>query len=140
MAAIEFVKKDTPIHRLQPLTKLILLIASLVVMVAVDDLFLYVAWILMLLVWWKVGKIELGRFAGLARLLTGTFLFLVVIQGFMPPSSPEWKARLHTVLFSVGPYPFWLEGGLFGLTLVIRVLCVVAAIPIFTMTSPLAKI
>ena len=141
MASIEYVRKNTPIHNLQAITKLLLVLASFAVSFFALDFVLLGIWILFLFAWWLIGRIEIKRMAVILKILAGTYLFFVLLQGFTYRFG-------NTVIFQVGTLmvgnrnyaTYTLEGFLFGTLVFIRVLAVVFTLPILTMTTPMTKL
>ena len=141
MASIEYVRKNTPIHNLQAITKMILLLASFAVSFFALDFVLLGVWILFLIVWWVIGGIEIKRLALILKILVGTYLFFVILQGFTYRFGSTVLFQLGTVMVGNRNYAaYTLEGFLFGTLVFMRVLAVVFTIPILTMTTPMTKL
>jgi len=141
MATLEYVRKDTPIHRLQAITKIILIVASFAVCFFALDFVLLGIWIAFLLVWWVLGKIEIKRLAIIMKVLLGTYLFLIILQGFTYRYGNTELFRLGVLMIGQRNYlAYTLEGWLFGTLVFMRVLTVIFALPILTMTTPMTKI
>ncbi len=142
MASIDYVRVDTFVHRLHPLVKIILLLSSLIVAFITTDIALLLVWLTMLITWWIIARINPKRMTLIFKLLIGTFLFLIIIQGFM------YRYGV-TPLFKIGSLKLWggkdigvftLEGAIWGVMISLRVLVAVLTIPIFTMTTPMTQI
>ena len=141
MASIEYVRKNTPIHNLQAVTKMLLVLASFVVSFFALDFVLLGLWILFLLVWWVIGGIEIKRIAIILKILVGTYLFFVILQGFTYRFGSTVIFQLGTLMVGNRNYAaYTLEGFLFGTLVFMRVLAVVFTLPILTMTTPMTKI
>jgi len=88
-----------------------------------------------------VARIELARFATLFKILAGTFVFLLLIQGFTYRGG-------HTPLITLGHLKLWeadlgvitVEGVWFGLVLCVRILVATSSLPLFVMTTPASAI
>ena len=144
MRVMEYIKADTAIHRLNPITKLIYAVIVLIVVFMssmIQDIVVLFMWLLFTLMLWKIGKVSLKYYLGLVKILIGIIIFIIVIQGFM--------YRGETVLFTIGHYKipggadlgeFTLEGLLFGVMVSVRVLTAVAAFPILTLTTSYLKL
>jgi len=117
---------DTPIHRLHPLVKLLFVLLTLVLVmypVRMGDLPVLLIWLGFAAVLWVIARIELRRFTMLLKILLGTFIFLILIQGltYRGGSTPLlvfghlrlWEADLGVIT---------QEGVLFGLLLCVRIL------------------
>ncbi len=150
--AFEYVKKDTPVDKMNPLVKLLYMALALLLVIQVwniESISLLIIWIAMATVWWVVGKVELSSLGFLLKLLTFLFVFLFIVQGM------TYRFGDHTVIFKFFHFPIidfdtglevtnygemTVGGVLFGLLIALRVVGVVTVIPIFTMTSSIARI
>jgi energy-coupling factor transport system permease protein len=135
---------DTPIHRLHPLVKLAYVMLTLILVmypIKEGDMPILLIWLSLSAVLWATARIELRRFATLVKILTGTFVFLIVIQGFTYRGG-------HTPLIVLGHLKLWeadlgvitREGVWFGLVLCVRVLVATSSLPLFVMTTPASAI
>lgn len=141
MATLEYIRKDTPVHRLQASTKLLLTVASLIISIFALDFVLLGIWIAFLLAWWVIGGIELRRIGIILKILVGTYIFLIVLQGFTYRFGNTELFRLGTLMIGPRNYAsYTLEGFLWGTLIFMRVLAVVFSVPILTMTTPMTKI
>lgn len=141
MASLEYVRKDTPIHRLQALTKMLLMLASFAVSFFALDLLLLSIWIIFMVGWWVLAGIEIKRLGIILKVLMGTYIFLIILQGFTYRFGHTELFRLGVLMVGDRNYAaYTLEGFLFGTVIFMRVLAVVFTIPILTMTTPMTKI
>jgi len=141
MASLEYVRKDTPIHRLQAITKLILIVASFAVCFLALDFVLLSAWIIFLIAWWVIGGIEIRRLGIILKVLLGTYVFLIILQGFTYRFGDTELFKLGALMVGNRNYAaYTLEGFLFGTLVFMRVLAVVFSLPILTMTTPMTKV
>lgn len=141
MASIEYVRKDTPVHNLQAITKIVLVLASFAVSFFALDFVLLGLWILFLLVWWVIGGIDIKRLGIILKILLGTYLFFVLLQGFTYRFGNTVLFQLGTLMVGNRNYAaYTLEGFLFGTLVFMRVLAVVFTLPILTMTTPMTKL
>ncbi len=135
---------DTPIHRLHPLVKLAYVVLTLVLVmypIKEGDMPVLFIWLGLSAVLWAVAHIELRRFTTLLKILTGTFIFLVLIQGLTYRGG-------NTPLIVLGHLKLWeadlgvitKEGVWFGLVLCVRVLVATSSLPLFVMTTPTSAI
>lgn len=135
---------DTPIHRLHPLVKLTYVLLTLVVVmypIKPSDTVVLLTWLGFSAVLWAVARIELARFATLFKILAGTFVFLLLIQGLTYRGG-------HTPLITLGHLKLWeadlgvitVEGVTFGLVLCVRILAATSSLPLFVMTTPASAI
>jgi energy-coupling factor transport system permease protein len=139
-----YTQLDTPIHRLHPLVKLAYVALTLVLVmypIRPGDMPVLLIWLGLAAVLWTAGRIELRRFTTLLKILLGTFVFLIVIQGFTYRFG-------HTPLIVLGHLRLWeadlgvitKEGVWFGLVLSVRVLVAASSLPLFVMTTPASAI
>lgn len=133
MSTLRFLNLDTPVHRLNPLTKLFMVAclwtasfvsSNLVVMLVVVGFSLAV---------WRLARIPLSGMKVMLSVVAIVGVLMVAVQGFFYIAG-------KTVLFTVFGRPFMAEGAIFGLTLAIKVLSVATAIPILTMTTPISPL
>jgi energy-coupling factor transport system permease protein len=135
---------DTPIHRLHPLVKLAYVLLTLVLVmypIRLGDIPVLLTWLGLSALLWAVARIELSRFATLMKILLGTFIFLLLIQGFTYRGG-------KTPLITLGHLKLWeadlgvmtVEGVLFGLVLCVRILVATSSLPLFVMTTPASGI
>ncbi|MGB9639715.1 MAG: energy-coupling factor transporter transmembrane component T family protein [Anaerolineales bacterium] len=135
---------DTPIHRLHPLVKLAYVALTLVLVmypIRPTDMPVLLIWLGLSAILWTIARIELRRFATLFKILLGTFLFLIIIQGFTYRFG-------HTPLITIGHLRLWeadlgiitKEGVWFGIVLSIRVLAATSSLPLFVMTTSTSEI
>jgi len=143
----EYVKKDTPLDRMNPLVKMsyvgIALIYALT-MNNVTQLAVVIVWLLIATLWWIVGKVELRSLGILLSLLKYMVLFLMVLQGL------TYRFGDQTVLFKFFDWPspdgttnygeLTAGGVLFGFFVSTRIMAVLAVIPIFTMTTSMSRL
>jgi len=142
--AFRYIHADTPIHRLHPLVKIAYVMLTLVLVmypIRETDMPVLLIWLGLSAVLWAVGRIELRRFATLLKILFGTFVFLILIQGFTYRFG-------ETPLIVIGHLRLWeadlgvitREGVWFGLVLSVRILVATSALPLFVMTTPTSAI
>jgi energy-coupling factor transport system permease protein len=131
-------------HRLHPLVKLAhVFLTLLLVMFPIrqGDLPVLLLWLGFSGILWTVGRVELSRFTTLLKLLTGTFIFLILIQGF---TYRFGKTPLivfgHLRLWEADLGVITKEGVQFGLVLCVRILVATSSLPLFVMTTPASAI
>lgn len=135
---------DTPIHRLHPLVKLAHMLLTLVLVmypIRLTDMPILLIWLGLSALMWGLARIELRRFATLMKILAGTFIFLILIQGFTYRFG-------HTPLLVLGHLRLWeadlgvmtREGAWFGLVLCVRILAATSSLPLFVMTTSTSAI
>lgn len=122
-----YVKKDSIIHDVDPLSKLLFVFVSVAVTyILPNHLFVIsvLAFTLLLLVIGKVLKYILP-IIGLSLVL---ILSIVIVQGFFHPDRT-------TVLFTIGSLSIYKEGFSFALLLTLRVLNMVCAFGVLVLTT-----
>lgn len=142
--AMEYIKEDTIIHRLNPFAKFLYMLLTLILVFTANfsfDVLVLFIWLFVTLILWRFGKISIKYLGTIFKLLLGVSIFIILIQGFM--------YRGQTPLFTIGHWKIWggadlgvftLEGLIFGISLVSRILTAVCAIPLVTMTTSSSKL
>ena len=135
----EYFKADTFIHKLSPVSKVLYLLLTTTLALwcnFIEDIVVMVVWLIMGLIFLCLAKISLKSFGFALKIMSAVFLFIIITQGFM--------YRDHRPLFVIGHFKIWggadigvftLEGLLFGISVVIRILMIIVAVPILTMTT-----
>lgn len=135
-----YVDRDTIVHRLHPLVKILYILLTLFIILTplkeVKYVFVPLVWLVMSIILWALARIEVSRFQTLFKLLMGTFLFLILIQGF----TYRWGDTVILQLFdfkygetNVGTLK--LEGVIFGAMLCLRILTATISLPLLVMTT-----
>ncbi len=135
-----YVDRNTVVHRLHPLVKILYILLTLfIILTPLKDVrFVYVplTWLAMSVLLWSLAKIEVSRFQTLIKLLMGTFIFLILVQGF----TYRWGNTVVLHLFdlkygetNVGAIK--LEGLIFGAMLCLRILTATVSLPLLVMTT-----
>ena len=135
---------DTPIHRLHPLVKMGYVLLTLVLVmypIRETDMPVLLVWLGFSAVLWAVARIELRRFATLLKILTGTFVFLILIQGLTYRGGDTPLIVLgHLKLWEADLGVITKEGTWFGLVMCVRILVATSSLPLFVMTTPTSAI
>lgn len=135
---------DTPIHRLHPLVKMGYVMLTLVLVmypIRETDMPVLLIWLGFSAVLWAVARIELRRFATLLKILTGTFVFLILIQGLTYRGGDTPLIVLgHLKLWEADLGVITKEGTWFGLVMCVRILVATSSLPLFVMTTPTSAI
>ncbi|MHA1771554.1 MAG: energy-coupling factor transporter transmembrane component T family protein [Candidatus Thorarchaeota archaeon] len=145
--AFEYIKKDTPLDRMNPLVKMAYVGIALIYALTMNNVTQFavvIVWILIAMLWWIVGKVELRSLGILLSLLKYMVLFLMLLQGL------TYRFGDQTVLFQFFDWPsadgttnygaLTAGGVLFGLFVSTRIVAVLAVIPIFTMTTSMSRL
>jgi len=139
-----YIHLDTPIHRLHPLVKLAYVLLTLVLImypIKENDMPVLLLWLGFSAMLWAVARIELRRFATLLKILTGTFIFLILIQGLTYRGGDTPLIVLgHLKLWEADLGVITKEGVWFGLVLCVRILVATSSLPLFVMTTPTSAV
>jgi energy-coupling factor transport system permease protein len=140
-----YVDRDTPIHRLHPLVKILYVVLTLFIILTplleVKYVVVPLIWLSMSITLWAMARIEIARFQTLMKLLTGTFIFLILVQG----CTYRWGNTVVLHFFdlkygetNVGSIK--LEGLIFGAMLCLRILTAAISLPLLVMTTSSADL
>jgi len=135
-----YVDRDTFVHRMHPLVKILYIFLTLLVILTplldVRYVIVPLIWLGLSMILWAVARIEIGRFQTILKLLTGTFIFLILVQG----CTYRWGNTVVLHFFdlrygetNVGEIK--LEGLIFGLMLCLRILTAAVSLPLLVMTT-----
>ena len=135
-----YVDRDTIVHRLHPLVKILYILLTLLIILTplkeVKFVFVPLLWLGLSVILWATARIEVSRFQAVIKLLLGTFVFLILIQGF----TYRWGNTVVLHLFNlnygetnVGDLK--LEGMIFGAMLCLRILTATISLPLLVMTT-----
>jgi len=135
-----YVDRNTLVHRLHPLVKILYIILTLLIILTplkdVKFVFVPLVWLALSVILWAIARIEVSRFQTLIKLLMGTFIFLILVQGF----TYRWGNTVVLQLFNlkygetnVGALK--LEGMIFGAMLCLRILTATVSLPLLVMTT-----
>lgn len=124
---------ETILHRMNPITKLIMIFSVWLVSLISFNIMTFLILLSVLVVFWVLGKIPLREMATFAKLLSLVFLIFTIINGFM-------YFRGKTPLFYVFGHAFTIEGLFFGITLSMKVLCIVSTVPLLTKTTTMTDL
>ncbi|HSW09934.1 MAG TPA: energy-coupling factor transporter transmembrane component T [Bacillota bacterium] len=142
----DYVERNTLIHRLHPMVKLLHIFLTLILIVipywpTTRDLVVLLIWVGLNGLLWAISRLSLRQFGALAKVLIGTFIFILLMQSFL--------YRGGTPLLAFADIPIWgggnlgvitREGLLFGIILCVRILAAVFALPLFVATTPVSSI
>jgi len=138
---IEYEFKNTFVHKVSPIGKLIVLFVSLtlafLIQNPIKEIILLPPWIILTLFFWFKAKINVKKLKNLGIFLGVICLVIILIEGFL------YRYGSLTPLFKIGNFYFFeknigeftLEGLMTGLGVCLRILCVVISVPLFVMTT-----
>ena len=140
-----YVDRNTLIHRLNPLVKILYVVLTLLIILTplkeVKFVYVPLTWLVMSVLLWVLARIEVGRFQTLIKLLMGTFIFLILVQG----CTYRWgdTVVLHVFDLKYGETnvgSLKLEGLIFGAMLSLRILTAALSLPLLVMTTSSADL
>ena len=140
-----YVDRDTIVHKLHPLVKILYIVLTLFItltpLIEVKYVLVPVTWLVMSIILWAMARIEVARFQTLIKLLIGTFTFLILVQG----CTYRWGETIVIEFFdlrygetNVGAIK--LEGLIFGAMLCLRILTAAVSLPLLVMTTSSADL
>ncbi|MGD2104224.1 MAG: energy-coupling factor transporter transmembrane component T [Anaerolineae bacterium] len=142
--AFRYTHLDTPIHRLHPLVKMVYVLLTLVLVmypIRETDMSILLIWLGFSALRWVLARVELRRFATLLKILLGTFIFLVLVQGLTYRGGDTPLIVLgHLRLWEADLGVITREGVWFGLVLCVRILVATSSLPLFVMTTSTSEI
>ena len=130
---MEYELKDTIIHRMNPITKLMYMAFILLGSILLRDIFSLAILVLFSLCWWFLAEISFKKLKGLITAVFGLMLLFTIAQGFL-------YFRGKTPIFYLFGHPFTWEGFIFGIAMSLKVIAIVMSVPILTMTTPTSKL
>ena len=133
--ALRHARRSTPIHHLHPLTKIAAVVAFALVSLGSFNPILLLGLIALALCFWWVAEIPLLGFGRMLVLLSVVFTVLTLINGFM-----YYNGKTPLLPIEILGHPFTVEGFWFGVTISLKILSVVTAIPILTFTTPMPRL
>jgi len=132
----------TFLHRLDPRVKITLLIGFTSVVFVIQDLPLAVVLLAAVGTVWWISGLPLSMWGGYLRFMLGMMAFIFVIQAFLYPGETVLAGPLvpGDVSLVGGWGVITLEGIGFALLLSVRLLTVIALLPLMTMTTPIHRL
>ena len=122
-----YVPRDSLIHRLDPLTKIVYVVVSIAAAYLLDSLLE-----VLLVVLVSMGLLLLGKvFRNILPVIALSFLLIlsiVIVQGFFNPIN-------ETLLYELGPIKFYKEGLTVAVRLAMRVINMVCAFGVLVLTT-----
>lgn len=133
MEALRLAQSDTVIHRLNPLTKLFIMLLYWATALFTFNIpvLLFMSGISLLL--YPIARIPLRILRGILIIMLPIFAIFIIINGFMFYGG-------ETPLFYFFRWPFTLEGLMFGIAVDLKILTVILMIPLLTSTTTLPKL
>jgi energy-coupling factor transport system permease protein len=136
---VEYVRNESFLHRLDPRTKLLLLLLFTLVIFMVDQPFVAVALTLSFLVLWAAAKMPLAKLRSYIKYLFWLILFITLMQMLFGPGTNYILKPLipESAPFLGGRGSLKWDGLLLGLIIGLRLIALMALSPMLTMTTEL---
>ena len=132
MSVLQFINKETTIHRLSPLTKVFMLLSLFAISLYSYNLAVLMVIVVSVLTLWAIARIPLRNLKMAGAVLVGMMVLFVFFNGFFYYFG-------ETPLFTLYKWTFTVEGLFFGFAMTAKVAAVILSIPILTMTTPVSK-
>jgi energy-coupling factor transport system permease protein len=132
MIALEITGTESPIHKLNPISKIVAVVLFWFTALLTFNIFALGVMIVFSISMWIVARISLRALKPLLVVTGLVFLIFTVVNGFIFYGG-------ETPLFYVFGRPFWEEGFWFGVALGLKVLAVVTVVPLLTQTTPMPQ-
>lgn len=133
MEALRLAQLNTPIHRLNPLTKLFIMLLYWGTALFTFNIPVLLMLIVLTLPLYFLAHIPLRVLRTILSIMAAIFVIFIIINGFMFYGG-------KTPLFYFFKWPFTIEGMFFGFAVCLKILSVVMMIPLITMTTTLPKL
>ncbi|MCK4793817.1 MAG: energy-coupling factor transporter transmembrane protein EcfT [Desulfobacteraceae bacterium] len=125
-------------HRLDPRAKLLFLFVFSIVIFSIQELWLAIFVFLTVCILWITAKLPVSIIWGFAKGLVPVFIFLAVVQAILYPGEIILVEPLipNFVPWIGGVGNITLEGILFAILLMFRLLSMIVLLPLVSMTTP----
>ncbi len=133
MFAAQVQGNESFIHRLNPITKLIAVVLFWITALFSAQPVPLLIMIFISLILWTIAKMPLSPLKPVFFSLAFVLVLFTVLNGFL-------YYRGQKVLFHVLGAPFFLDGVLFGLSVWLKIVAIVAIFPVLTLTTPLQQL
>lgn len=145
--SLSYYKADTFVHRLNPISKIVLTIAIIVLAIVFIDMPSLLILFGVVGALWIIARIPIQRFNTILKVLVPLFIIIIIMDGFLGGTHGD-PSRRTTPIFTffnvywMGSYygSIYLEGLLFGVSMVLRILCIVGIAPILLMTTKMKEL
>jgi len=136
---IQYVPGDTIFHRLDPRAKIVFMLLMAGLVLIVQRIWLAaVVWLTLLLLW-RVARLPATMLRDTGKALAGLALFLFVVQALFYPGETSLIYPIIPTSVPVigGVGRITLEGILFAVLIILRLLAVVLVLPLVSLTTPI---
>jgi energy-coupling factor transport system permease protein len=136
---VQYTPGDSFFHRLDPRSKIIAMLMITFLIFALQNLWVAAAILLTMVVLWCLAGLSLSVLRGLVTPMIGLVAFLLVVQALLYPGEKVLVEPIVPRLVPIlgGRGSITLDGILFAVLLSLRLLAMVIALPLVTMTTPL---
>lgn len=135
---VSFSPGSTLMHRLDPRAKLLFLLVLSIVIFSIQELTLSILVFISLCLLWATAKLPLSTIWSFAKGLIPIFVFLIIVQAILYPGETvliePLIPRFIPGIGGVGNIT--LEGILFALVLMFRLVSMIVLLPLVSMTTP----
>ncbi|MBN1538314.1 MAG: energy-coupling factor transporter transmembrane protein EcfT [Anaerolineales bacterium] len=140
MADVGYINQDSFLHRLDARTKLILMLAILVVVLVFTDPIYVIAILFLVLGAWKLAKLPLNMVGDIFKYFTGIAVIIFVLQAFFYPGETN-LLQISNPIPAIGFSGYiTLQGVMYGLALVLRLVVIMTVAPLLVMTTPMSDL
>lgn len=140
MADVGYVQKDTFLHRLDARTKLVLMLAILLVVLVFTNPFYVLAILFLVLGAWALAKLPLNMVGDIFKYFTGIAVIIFALQAFFYPGQTN-LLRISNAIPAIGFSGYiTVEGVMYGLALVLRLVVIMTVAPLLVMTTPMSDL
>jgi energy-coupling factor transport system permease protein len=138
MATVEYIPGETIFHRLDPRSKIAFMLLITMLIVIVRNLWVASAVLLTLVLLWFLAGLPFSALKELCTAVIGIVVFLLIVQALLYPGKTPLVQPIipRFVPFIGGKGRITLEGILFALLLALRLLAMIIALPLVSMTTP----
>jgi energy-coupling factor transport system permease protein len=135
---IQYVPGDTLFHRLDPRAKIVFMLLAATLAFVIQRIWLAAVLWLTLLLLWRVARLPVKMLKDMGKALAGLALFLFVVQSLFYPgeTSLVYPIVPRSVPLIGGIGRITLEGMLFAVLIILRLLCMVLILPLVSLTTP----
>ena len=139
MMGTTYVSQDTYLHRLDARTKLILLAAVFTLVLVFSHPLYIVALLALVMIAWGSARLSFGLIKGILQYFLVLAIIIFVIQVFFYPGTTNiFKISGPISMIGFSGY-ITLEGVLFGIAMVLRLVVIMVVAPLLVITTPLPE-
>jgi len=135
---VVYFRGNTLFHRLDPRTKIIFMVLVSTAIFAIQNMSVSIAILGVMVLLWVVARLPFSVLGGFLRALLPVFAFLLLVQAVFYPGETDLVRPLipQVVPLIGGVGRITLEGILFSVLLMLRLLAMIILLPLVSMTTP----